>query len=159
MIADSYKIGHGIGRGAERLVAFDNALLNGGVGNYNLVRLSSILPCEAKLKERIELPLGSLLPIAYAHYSSNVAGKVISAAVAIGFPEAPEGKCAVIMEYEGECTADYALRRVQGMVEDAFRARGWNLSHMKSDAIEAAPDGSESVSVFAYVAEWRENND
>lgn len=160
MIAKFYKMGAGAGRGKQRLVAFDNALLDGGVGNYNLIRLSSILPCSAIRKDGIGLPLGSLLPIAYATYSTDKPNTIISAAVAIGFPKQFDDQhCGVIMEYEGECNSEDALRTVQGMVEEAFNARGWDLYDIQSNAVEAVAGPGEHVSVFAYVAEWSEDHD
>lgn len=160
MIAEYYKAGSGKGKGPERLVAFDNALLNAGVGNYNLVRLSSILPLQAKHKDSIDLPLGSLLPIAYASYSTCEPGVKIGAAVAIGFPDVVDNKhCAVIMEYEGECSAGDAASVVLSMVEAAFKARAWNLSHTAVSASEAMSEAGEWVSAFAYVAEWSEDHD
>lgn len=160
MIADFYKISAGIGYGPERLVAFDNALIDSGVGNYNLVRLSSILPCGATPKNEIALPLGSMLPIAYASYSTNKPDTPIAAAVAIGWPKQLDNEhCAVIMEYEGECTTSEVLKIVESMVESAFKARGWELYKIKSKASEASSRAGEWVSVFACVAEWSENND
>lgn len=156
-----HKIGAGTGYGSKRLVAFDDALLESGVGNYNLMRLSSILSVFSKPKENIDLPLGSILPIAYASYTTGKSeGTVISAAVAIGYPEIMDSEhCAVIMEYEGECSLDYAIKTVEGMVKEAFQCRGWNLSHIESKGAEGHSEPDKYVSVFAYVAEWSEDDD
>ena len=37
----------GAGRGSTKLSAFDSALISAGVANFNLIRLSSIIPAEA----------------------------------------------------------------------------------------------------------------
>ena len=42
----NYTIVSGVGKGLTSLSAFDNALLNAGVGDYNLVKVSSILPAK-----------------------------------------------------------------------------------------------------------------
>lgn len=153
-----YKISHGTGKGNQRITSFDSALIEAGVGNYNLVRLSSILPLSARPKDEIETPLGALLPIAYAVESTNVPGRQISAAVAIGFPvQKDEEHCAVIMEYEGECSQDKAVEAVTAMVCEGFKERGWELEKIltASDTTFGPEDGSWATA-FACVAEWEE---
>lgn len=39
----------GVGRGTTKLNALDNALLNAGIGNFNLFKVSSIIPPNAKI--------------------------------------------------------------------------------------------------------------
>ena len=75
MIDCKWCIATGVGRDQRPLVAFDKALLNAGVGNYNLVKLSSILPakavwCDTRILRK-DVPDGSLLPTAYATISSD----------------------------------------------------------------------------------------
>jgi len=52
------------------LNAFDMALLDAGVGDTNLVRMSSIVPPSCKEVEGMLLPKGGLIPIAYGSISS-----------------------------------------------------------------------------------------
>ncbi len=42
----------GTGRGPTETAAYDAALLDAGVGNYNLVRVSSVLPADASVERR-----------------------------------------------------------------------------------------------------------
>lgn len=153
-----YKISSGTGCGEQRITSFDSALLQAGVGNYNLVRLSSILPLGSKCKSKIEKPLGTLLPIAYAVESTNVPGRQISSAVAIGFPaEKDEEHCAVIMKYEGECSEERAVKTVTSMVCEGFEERDWELERMEVASETAfGPDDGNWVTAFACVAEWEE---
>ena len=44
------KIGSGIGTGPTKLSAFDAALNHAGVANYNLLRLSSVIPPDSKIE-------------------------------------------------------------------------------------------------------------
>ena len=46
-----FYIASGVGRDMYELVSFDNALINAGLSNYNLLRVSSILPTGCKQKE------------------------------------------------------------------------------------------------------------
>lgn len=157
MIADKYKLGAGKGRSELPLAAFDKALLDAGVGNYNLVRLSSILPARCEKTDEIGIPEGSLLPVAYATISSDVAGDILCSGVAIGFPDDAD-KVGVIMEYS-EIGADKSkvLTTLQRMIREAFDVRGWKLKDI-SYAVSSAvveKDGENTVT-FACVAEWWE---
>jgi len=44
------KIASGIGTGPTKLAAFDSALNHAGVANYNLIRLSSVVPPDSKIR-------------------------------------------------------------------------------------------------------------
>lgn len=152
-----YKISAGVGHGERRITSFDSALCCAGVGNYNLVRLSSILPNGSKPSNTVGLELGSLLPIAYATETSRHG--VISAAVCIGFPKVVDDKhCGIIMEYEGHMTASEAEKVVREMVEEGFAQRGWELDRMESACAEADCDEYDDgyTTAFACVAEWEE---
>lgn len=154
-----YKIGAGDGKGSYKITAFDHALLESGVGNFNLVRLSSILSLGAEKRDVEKIALGSLLPIAYAVETTNEKGDCVSAAVAIGFPKVTgnaEDFCAVIMEYEGHCQREEAIAHVVKMVTEGFKNRGWELDHIEFDACEAWSYDGEYATAFAYVAEWEE---
>lgn len=45
-------IARGVGRGPTELAAFDSALLDAGVANYNLICLSSVIPPGSRLERR-----------------------------------------------------------------------------------------------------------
>lgn len=114
--------------GQTELTAFDKALLKAGVGNVNLVRLSSILPPHAEYQPEFELSPGVLLPIAYATMSSSTPGEVIAAAIAIGL--AASDQFGVIMEFHGQCGEQEAREAVSRMVEEALAARGMPLNNV-----------------------------
>lgn len=156
-LADKFYMGHGEGHGKTRLDSFDDALLDSGVGNYNLVRLSSILPYRALEDQRheIDLPLGSLLPIAYAEITSDDPDVNAVATVSIGVP-VDHDNCCVIMEYEAlDKTQAEAVHIVENMVEDAFKHRGWDLAFMMTTCASARPNSVEDkATAFACVAEW-----
>lgn len=123
----------GAAEGGHKLTAFDRALLAAGIGNLNLVRVSSILPPSCVYAERLEIPAGSLVPTAYGSIVSDVPGERIAAAVAVGFSARDFG---VIMEFAGRCTAGEAEEAVVAMVREAFAARGMRLVDVKSAAAE-----------------------
>lgn len=116
--------------GEHELTAFDKALLKAGIGNVNLLRVSSILPPGAVYESSLVIPPGSLVPIAYGTLVCNESGAHISAAVAVGIG-AETGDFGVIMEFAGHCGRQDAERRVTEMVAEAFQYRGMKLGEIK----------------------------
>ncbi|MBI2874365.1 MAG: arginine decarboxylase, pyruvoyl-dependent [Firmicutes bacterium] len=146
---DLYALVAGSSEGQTFLTAFDGALLAAGVGNVNLLRVSSILPPGSSYRESIALPPGSLVPIAYASTSSDVPGTLISAAVGVGVSEATYG---VIMEFSGRCSAGEAGEYVAAMVREAFQRRELRLADLKVRSVEHRVEGIGCV--FAGVPLW-----
>ncbi len=127
---DKYFLVAGFAEGETELNAFDNALLAAGVGNTNLVRMSSILPPAASKIEPIQLPYGALVPIAYADECSDVPGTVVCAGVALGVTPDPKLP-GVIMEHHMTGSEDECRQIVINKVEAAFKARGWTLADLQ----------------------------
>lgn len=119
--------------GKNPLNAFDNALLKGGIGNLNLMRVSSILPPGVQYCPNMEIPAGSLVPTAYGYIISDVPGELIAAAVGVGFSEDTFG---VIMEFSGKCSKADAEKAIESMLKEAFETRGMKLAGMKIAATE-----------------------
>lgn len=146
-----YWLVKGKGEGNMPLNAFDQALLNAGVGDTNLVRMSSIVPPSAEEVESITLPKGGLIPVAYATYESSIPGEVISAAIAVGIPE-DDTLPGVIMEHHGAESLEVVEATVRKMVVDAFDYRNRKLREVKSLGIEHTVE--EHGSVFAGAVLW-----
>ena len=110
--------------GFSLLNAFDGALLASGVGDTNLVRMSSILPpgCTEIKPWPTSLPQGALVPVAYASITSDVPGEVISAAVAIGIPE-DASLAGLIMEYSARADEAAVRSQVIKMAEKGMEVR------------------------------------
>lgn len=106
--------------GYTPLNAFDQALLEAGVGDTNLVRMSSILPPGCQRIERVKLPYGALVPVAYADMTSSKPGEWIAAAVSVAIPVDPTLP-GLIMEHHGigrlePIAAQVREMAVQGML-------------------------------------------
>jgi arginine decarboxylase len=71
-----YFLVSGASEGYTPLNAFDGALLQAGIGNTNLVRMSSIVPPHCQEISPIPLPLGALVPVAYASITSDEPGQM-----------------------------------------------------------------------------------
>ena len=129
----SYTLAVGAAEGLTPLNAFDNALLAAGIGNVNLVRVSSILPPGAKYVEALQIPPGSLVPTAYCTCTSAVPGERITAAVAVGLSRDSFG---VIMEYEGTGKREEAEAEVTRMLEAAFERRNMKLHEVRIRGVD-----------------------
>ncbi|NLJ61407.1 MAG: arginine decarboxylase, pyruvoyl-dependent [Firmicutes bacterium] len=110
----------GSAEGDTQLTAFDKALLVAGVGNLNLMRVSSILPPGIEYSQQVDMLPGSLTPIAYGTISSDVPGRLVSAAIGVGIIP---GSFGVIMEFTGMCTKAEAEAEVEQMVREALAIR------------------------------------
>lgn len=132
-----YTIKSGRGEGSSPLVAFDNALLNAEIGDYNLVRVSSILPPNCCFKESIDIKKGSVVFAAYAQLTirGNETG---STAVGIALP-ANNNENGVIFEV---CShRNDADRIVRKMCTEAMNNRNRRIIEIISSSmiIEGAP--------------------
>lgn len=124
----------GASEGPSRLNAFDNALLEAGIGDLNLVKISSVLPAGALEVPEVNAPPGALVPTAYGAVESQLPGEVIAAAVAVALPD--DGGNGVIFEYSGRTTAQEAEAAVRRMAEAAFERRGRPLREVRSRSVE-----------------------
>jgi arginine decarboxylase len=125
----------GNAEGSTPLNAFDNALLAAGIGNINLIKVSSILPPGVELVPLPRIKPGALVPTAYAAITSEVPGEVVAAAVGWARPNDP-AKNGVIMEFHDKATREEAERMVVQMLEEAFRVRGETIRDMQVFAVE-----------------------
>ncbi|MGI6038255.1 MAG: pyruvoyl-dependent arginine decarboxylase [Limnochordia bacterium] len=140
----------GSAEGPTQLNAFDNALLEAGIGNLNLLRVSSILPPNCEYVDRLDIPPGSLTPTAYGALISDQPGETIAAAVAVGISAADS--FGVIMEFSGRCSQGEAEEQVSQMVKHAFAHRQIPLQKIMVKGTEHKVE--KIGSVFAAVALW-----
>ncbi|MCS7002155.1 MAG: arginine decarboxylase, pyruvoyl-dependent [Dehalococcoidia bacterium] len=141
----------GVAEGGTPLNAFDNALLAAGIGNFNLIRVSSVLP--AKVKQAhcrpTQFPEGSLMPTAYQVAESATPGEIIAACVGIGRTPDDYG---LIFELAGAMTADEAEQIVRQQIQEAFARRGIELAEMcvRSCQHEVVANGCAVAAVMLW---------
>lgn len=151
---NNYMISSGIGKDQKyELVAFDNALGNAKLANYNLLRVSSILPSNCVKQDTVKVKEGSPLLVAYGTYTSNRPNVTIASAVSIGIPK-DKNSVGVIMEYSGECCAEEAERMVCEMARRAMINHKIEVEEIISSSMEGFVEGGEFVSVISAVAMW-----
>ncbi len=141
----------GSAEGYSSLNAFDQALIDAGVGDVNVVRLSSILPPGCTKVESFDLPGGALVPVAYSETRSSKACETISAAVAVAVPEDPT-KPGLIMEHHGPAPLEEVTDIVRQMALEG-------MEHRQRPVADVICVGAEHVverhgAVFAGVVLW-----
>jgi len=137
--------------GYTQLNVFDNCLLEAGIGDTNLVKMSSIIPPGCSRVEQVKIPPGSLIPIAYAFRYSDIPGEVISAAVAVAIPE-DENEAGLIMEYSAATNFHEAEEVVKVMAEKGFEKRNRKIKQIYVDGTEHRVKTRGGV--FAGVVLW-----
>jgi arginine decarboxylase len=130
-----YFLVSGASDGSTPLNAFDGALLQAGIGNTNIVKMSSIVPPHCQLISPVALPPGAIVPAAYACITSDIPGEIISASVAVALPE-DENQNGLIMEYSAKGERLKIEETVRNMAVEGMKLRGWKIKDLKSIAIE-----------------------
>jgi len=151
-IPKTYFLISGSSEGYTPLNAFDGALLNAGVGNTNLVKVSSIIPPHSKEIQPITCPQGTIVPTAYAHISSDIPGEIISAAVAIALPK-DDDQPGLIMEYSARGHREEIELIAQNMAREGMKVRQQETRKIKS--ISAEYRVKKIGAAFAAVILWQ----
>jgi arginine decarboxylase len=150
-IPDKFFLVAGHSEGITPLNAFDSALIDAGVGNTNLMKMSSILPPNSKKIQPIKLPLGALVPLAYASKVSSVVDEVISAGVACAVPM-DKNKNGLIMEYSAAGHKEEIEKIVRHMAEEGMKNRGYQIKTIYSIATQHTV--KKIGAAFAAVVLW-----
>lgn len=125
----------GASEGFSKLNSFDGALLNAGIGNTNLVKMSSIIPPKCEEIAPVKLPYGALVPVAYSYITSDLQGEIIAASIAVALPE-DESKPGLIMEYSARGRKGDIERIVVKMAEEGMKMRNEKIRSIKSISVE-----------------------
>jgi len=80
----------GVGKHKQRLTSFEAALRNAGIAHLNIVRVSSILPPQAKILSRSKgvarLSAGEITYTVMAECSTNEPHRLIAASIGVAIP-------------------------------------------------------------------------
>lgn len=117
----------GAGEGITPLNAFDKALLDAGIGNFNLIKVSSIIPPNTRLSTLPEIPEGALVPAVYSYVTSDIPGEIISASVGGGISGEGIG---LFYEFSHKGTAQVAEEIVREMIKEGFKMRGLTMKEI-----------------------------
>jgi arginine decarboxylase len=148
------KIASAVGSGPTPLAAFDAALRNAGIENYNLIPLSSVIPPAATL-ERARFSArpreyGQRLYVVMARHESSQAGE--EAWAGLGWTQEPGSGRGLFVELHGS-----SRRSVERAIEatlDAMKAArphafGKNESEIAGVVCEGDPVCALAIAVYA----------
>ena len=150
---ENYIIRTGIGHSPNKLTAFDRALIAARVSDYNLIKISSILPPNCTFNDDVMLSGGALLPSAFCTRYSDKIGETISAAVAIGIPRKNDD-FGVIMKHSSLLNKIETEEIVRSLAQQAMYDRRIPLLDIVSASTECLVESSEIYCVFATVSLW-----
>lgn len=152
-LASNFTFVKGIGKDSKsELLSFDTALCSAGIGNYNIVRVSSILPPKAVKKNSVEVLKGSVLYVAYATATIYGAGRIASA-ISVGIPKSPS-EIGVIMEYSAPNDRESVIECSREMVKKSMEFRGIALKDILSVGVEEVQEEQQYLTTFAGIVLW-----
>ncbi len=112
------EITKGTGSGDTKIAAFDAALFDSGIANYNLIRLSSIIPpashIEIRKRQLNDSEFGNKLYLVYASEIQNEIGKEAWAGIGWVLAEDGSGK-GLFTEHEG-----HSEQEVRNLIHDTL---------------------------------------
>jgi arginine decarboxylase len=111
--------------GGSELNAFDNAMRRARIADFNIIRVTSIVPpgCPVRVMDSSGPVLqgkGHMLPAVYSTLCSSVPGDVISAAVAVGIPLKNDQNAGVIFTREGHCDEASNIASLRSMIDEGM---------------------------------------
>lgn len=140
----------GTGEGQTGLSAFDTALSEGGIHNYNLVPLSSVIPEGATVEltgtHDREWDVGELVAVILAENESLVQGETIAAG--LGWATADEG--GIFFEGSGETKKNVENKIARGIQTAKETRDSWTWDEgIETKVVEHTVDQSGAVIVSA----------
>lgn len=133
----------GIGRGPTELAAFDAALQDAGVANYNLVRLSSVLPLGSRVVVGTgpQAPGGGWGDVLYSVYAERRAARPEAGAFAgVGWVQDATSGAGLFVEHDGSSRAEVE-DAIAASLDDMTRRRGLPLGPVRSVVVGEVCDG------------------
>lgn len=149
-VAKEFYITTGYGIDEYEISSFDKALVASGLGDYNIVRVSSIIPPNTKQTTDINYKKGSVLFTAYSKNSTNKK-ELIASAVVAAIPK-ESNKIGVIMEYSCKSNKQIAIDTAKQLAVDAMRRRGIDKYNIIAKGIDAQGEDGIITTTFAAIA-------
>ena len=120
------------------LNAFDIALIRAGIGEQNLVPVSSVIPVGAEQTEPKELPMGAVTHCVLAHIRGS-AGETVSAGIAYAFRK--DGR--------GGYVAEGRMQGPKGSLKEVLKAKMTEMGRIRNVEFKEIRCVIEEVSVPA----------
>lgn len=142
--------------GVNELSAFDNSLFDAGIADFNLIKVSSIVPSGipvSNFKEGVSevLANGLLVPAVFDMiYSNNVGEKIVSG-VGVGIPKDSDNKPGIIFTHTSNTSKDDVRKTLTKMVNETMRRKAFELDYIKFSIKETIVSDSTFCSFSAAV--------
>lgn len=149
---ENYSLVSGVGKSKYKLSAFDDALIEAGIGDYNLVKVSSILPSGCRYCSEIPKGDGRMLLAAYSTITVS-AGEKAETAVAVAVPQSSNDS-GVIFETSLLNSNHQAANIVQEMCTEAMINRNKNAKSIKCSSQQISGEDGIFVSAISAVVMW-----
>lgn len=141
-------IAWGKSEGKTLLSAFDKALQEAGINNYNLISLSSVIPKNSVVEEvgkaHLSKEVGDILHVVMASFGSKKPNVVISAG--LGWVQTDQG--GLFIESKGEFSKEECEKEMRIGLTDMLESRGWT-GEIKVKAISHKVGEIANVTVAA----------
>ena len=154
------QVSQGIGNGPTELSAFDQALVNAGVANFNLIYLSSVLPpgSNVHISENPEKPQGGWGDKLYVVMAQKrVSQRNQEAWAGIGWIQDPKTQHGLLVEHEGHSESEVRAD-IHNSLEALAHNRGMKFGapqmHVVGTRCTDLPACALVVAVFES-ASWR----
>ncbi|MHC1635727.1 MAG: pyruvoyl-dependent arginine decarboxylase [Candidatus Methanospirareceae archaeon] len=152
LIPRAFFVTTGVGMDKDPLIAFDIALRDAGIGECNLVEVSSILPANVLEVERQGMTPGEITFCVMSRMDGKE-GEVIGASIGYGWFESERGNgekgYGIICEHHGHYPEDYLKEKVQEKLYRMAEIRDKKLIEKKvyAKSIEIEEDKFGSIVV------------
>ncbi len=132
--------------GPTKLNAFDNALSDAGIGDVNLIKVSSMLAGNAEIVELPELKAGAMVNCVLSEITSDTFGEEITAVVAVAIGD----ELGCVVETQGrDKNPDDVIGEAKDMVTYMMNKRGVEIRDLIVESSTATV--KEIASVVASV--------
>lgn len=134
-----------VGRGNTELGAFDAALVGAGVANFNLIRLSSVIPPNSRVLQVDTCPFtaaggwGDRLYAVYAEQRTSIPGE--QAWAGVGWCQDSDTGRGLFVEHEGSAE-DEVRANIMASLNDLQSVRGVNFGRPQQVVVGAMCTGS-----------------
>ncbi len=135
------------------LNAFDEALIKAGIGQCNLVPVSSIIPGNAVEVDYVEITPGSIVFTVMSRIDGRD-GEEISAGLAWGFGVRSDGvRYGLVVEAYGKVSGNEVKSMLRDRIEATAKARNMKLEYVKYrvEHVEKVPKGMYASAIVALV--------
>lgn len=139
-----------VGRGSTELAAFDAALVGAGAADFNLIRLSSVIPPNGEIVEVERCPFaqqgrwGDRLYAVYAERRTSIAGEQVWAG--IGWSQDRETGRGLFVEHEGAREQD-VREQITASLRDLQAIRGLDLGPIHTSILGAMCTGTATCAL------------